>query len=698
LELTEQVERDRHARQRSNTVLDGEFETFERSWNLEKQLQQKDDEIKELTQKVLVGAKEAEEMQEVAAELQMLRTREEENATLRARLERSNQRLEEVGELKVALAASKEKTTTVTHERDSLVQELGQMMGIGQQLDAWKVKVHDLELRLREAEAVRRTAEGAAQASEAEHMRLEGEKVILVDQLQESQLQVALLRDRGPCPGEEGDIIEPFTAELRERMQSLEARNALLEQQLTLEGSERVAQLVVEVESLRGLKEHYEQQHEEAVRTLTATQGELEEARQEVGSLREEVASIGRARDELGSELTETKAELVRVEDERDSASMEVEAQGVWLEELKKQLLELQEEQGEAARLRGERDALRDRVEEVREALHRKEQELADFKAHTQEGESRRVELERQEKMRKRQVEELQRQLDSARCEGALQARTRADLREKEEVWAQRQGALESGLSDLRSGLDEQLKHSAALKEQVEATELQCQQLEDILRRAAPAELQLFLDNTSTRRKPPPAAPGPELELAQARAENRRLQAALGEQRLRTAEEAQQLARTSAQLRHLQRAADEGRLCSAVPAAAAAATLASEAADAGEVRTSAAGNDGGRAAAVGGRVALRELPTQQNQRIFENSGFDPEKRFPSTGADDKAKVDPSAPAAKARMPRNSILKKPKCLDAIAAGTNDVEQRKENLAGDAAAARPALRASRAGLLT
>jgi len=379
------------------------------------------------------------------------------------------------------------------------------------------------------------------------------------------------------------------------------------------------------------------------------------------------------------------------VEDERDSALVEVEAQGVLLEELKQQVDELQEEQGEAARLRGECHALRERVEEVRKSLERKQQELTDFKAHTQEGETRRAELELQEKKLKRQIGELQQQLDSVRCEGALQARARAGLKEKEELWAQRQGALESGLSDLRAGLEEQLSHNAVLGTQVEATELQRQQLEDILQRVAPAELQLFNNNTSARRKPPPAAPGPELELAQARAENRRLQAALGEQRLRTAEEAQQLARTSAQLRHLQKAADEGRLLSTAPA--------SEASGGGDVEVGSlsAGDSSTCKVVSGGRVVLRELPTQQNRLVPEDVS-ESQKRATLESSDGKVKADAMAPAAKARVPRSSILKKPKCLDPSSAGTNNVDNRKENLAGDAAVARPAFRASRAGLLT
>jgi uncharacterized protein (DUF3084 family) len=153
------------------------------------------------------------------------------------------------------LQTREEKIDKICRERDSLMMEIGQLKSAGQHLDAWNGKVQELEMRHRDAEASARGADLRAQAAEKEQRRLIGEMALLEDKQQELQLLVATLRE-GAGTLATCEVFEPFTVELKERMQSLESRNSLLEQQLTVEGSQRVVELMVEVETLSNLRNH----------------------------------------------------------------------------------------------------------------------------------------------------------------------------------------------------------------------------------------------------------------------------------------------------------------------------------------------------------------------------------------------------------------------------------------------------------
>lgn len=346
--LMEQVEKDRQLRSRTTVVLDGEFETFEKSWNLEKQLQERDDRVKELELQVRNSHLAVEENRQLREELLLAQSREAEHAAVKARLERCAQRLEEAGDLKLEVQAQVEKCTAACREKDALAQELAQLKSAGQQLDAWKAKVRDLELRQRETEAKVHAAEAQAKAMEAEQQRLVGEKTIAEEKLQDCQLEVAALRESGPRGSAGGEVYEPFTAELQERMRSLESRNAVLEQQLTAEGSQRVAELIVEGESLRGMQEHLEQEARENSERIKVTEQELEEARGSLSRLEAEHAEQGERLESVRAELEEERARVDEAEEQIRSAS---ECNAMVSEELRQRLVEMHglcEQLGEA--------------------------------------------------------------------------------------------------------------------------------------------------------------------------------------------------------------------------------------------------------------------------------------------------------------------------------------------------------------
>lgn len=619
---------------------------------MEKLLQKKDDEIKELSEKVRAATRVVDEHQDMFAEVLMLRAREEEHAAVRARLDRATQRLEELAELRTALQASKKEAKDASRERDVLLQELGQMKGISQQLDAWKAKVRELELRCKDAESKHHSAEVRANECGAAEAALRSERAMFEDQWREAHLQLTFLKERGSC-FEEG-VIEPFTDELRDKMLRLEARNADLEEQLSTESAQRVAQLVVEVESLRGLKEHFESQHGEACAALRRAEESLTKVKVELAD-----ACLTKA--ELESAVRVLEEAVGRLEDERDDAL---------------DILEGQKEQLQA---------MTESNDKYRRNLEQSSEELGASRALARRFQERCSELDRKEQRHQRTVKELQRRSDGVHLSGALQVRAQADMKERDEVWAQRQGVLEEGFRDLRSGFLEQVKYNEGLKEQAEAAEARCGRLEESLRRIAPDELEV-LSSCRDRRHQALPVPGAEYDLVRARRDNRRLQAQLAEQRLKAAQESQQVAQLSAQLRRLQRSLDLG---ASTPSRGA--VLASDDASgstgtriafASEQTEACAPESPGNSPA---RPPLRVLQPQV-PRAFEAA---------CRGAD-----GPAAPAAaeKQRGPSSSILKKPKLLEISA--VPEAPLRKENLGAARFAtlpSKPVHRAPRAGLL-
>jgi len=652
--LAEQIERSRTDGRRSARVLEGEFETFERSWQLEKQLQKKDDEIRELSQQVRAGQQAREELQEVTAELEILRAKEQEHATLRARLERCNQRLEEVGELRAALQGAREKVSTVTGERDTLLQELGQLKGVGQQLDAWKSKVHDLELLCKDREGVQRSAESRAREAEEGQERLQAEKAILEDQLLEAKKRCAELSECGPRDAD-GDIVEPFTAELRERMQRLETANFRLESEVTEKGAERVAALIVEVESLTDLRRHFEARCQETSEALSACEATLADTQEQLRAAEAEGRDLNEKLAERTHDFDRVTAELATSEEEKQSLRDDIAEKEALLEEADRRIAQLEEEHVEAERLQAELDVVHGHGEALREELRLKGEEIQATRERAEQLERRVVAAERQDMKQARLVEELQRDVNDLR----EAAKKRDDLEESDRIWMQQQRALESGLRDLRAGLEDEARHSTAMRQEAEVAERGRGQLEDLLRRVAPVEYQRFLESAASGHAAP-SAPGVTFELAQAKTEIRRLQDALHEQRLRVAEESQELAKTSAQLWRLRRKGVDGSASDSTRRSARDASSGDEASSPAMQGTSDSH----------GRHAMQEVRSGANLR--QGAGGHRLHGSPDRGSGrsfGEAQIRPSvgglgAPSAGALAtePRMSILKKPKSME------------------------------------
>ncbi|CAE8698213.1 unnamed protein product [Polarella glacialis] len=694
-QLGQQVAKDKNLKQRSNTVLDGEFETFEASWVLEKRVKEQEDQIRDLTEQASRGKHAMEELQQLYEQVELARVRDAEYATLQARFERCSQRLEDAGDLKVELMAAVEKTSQVSAERDAMSQELLQLRSTSQQLDAWKAKVRSLELCCGEAEAKLRGAETKALSAEAEKQRILGENGILEDKLKDAEVQEAALRESlasGSSSG--GALIEPFTLELKESMRSLENRNALLEQRLGVEGSERAAQLEVEVEHLTGLKAHFEQRHQETIGALNSAQTRLEVASRQAEESTEELArqafqqqqlesqlavaeeratkfeeelqrvkdvegeqkvlherckanleTVRRTADLLQEELGESRAAVIRAEEEREDAKMELEAQSIHLEELRRQCSVLQQGQSEVQTAQRERDSLLQRELAVEGTLRRLKEELEANDERSRSNAARVTELETSKRTYVAEAETLKAQLRTARCEQSLRERCREGYAEREELWAQQQGELMERFRDLHQGLMEEAKKSTTFCEQAKASERRAAQLEELLQRFAPAELALLeksgsANGAAARYSPRP--PGLQGDLLQFQAENRNLHAQLTEMRLRSADESQQLAKMAAKLRRFEKEAEQrhGSVREAEPSLALVDRTAGDRLQKAVVEGSV------------GRMPLAELNGNTSRRTSVGGHR----------ASDELKEAPALapkPAARMPLPRHSILKKPK---------------------------------------
>ena len=110
-------------------------------------------------------------------------------------------------------------------------------------------------------------------------------------------------------------------------MRGLERRTLLLEEQLVAEGSAKVAELIVEVESLTGLRAHYEERCSGLARDLASRDGELAEALEHLRQLNVELR-------ELRQQLSETLGDASGQRDRADTAEGEAEELRQWLVEL----------------------------------------------------------------------------------------------------------------------------------------------------------------------------------------------------------------------------------------------------------------------------------------------------------------------------------------------------------------------------
>lgn len=247
---------------RSSLVLDAEFESFEQSWNLEKQLKEKDEVIKKMHEQVLSGRRAQDDLNRLSEEIDSARLREVEFETLKSKYDRNLQRLEEMGDLKVQLKAVQEKNLVMQRERDALSHEFEQLRATESQCSNWRTKTRDLEVECANNQVKVREADGRVHSMENQCQKLLGEKTSLERQLQELHSRVSALIGQGSL--DEGasssgmGVVEEQMGELRETIQTLRARIAVLEQKLSAAAPERAAELAVEVEHLRDLKQHFQ--------------------------------------------------------------------------------------------------------------------------------------------------------------------------------------------------------------------------------------------------------------------------------------------------------------------------------------------------------------------------------------------------------------------------------------------------------
>ncbi|CAK0834421.1 unnamed protein product [Prorocentrum cordatum] len=651
-----QAEKQRSALQQSSEAIDGEIESFYHSWHLERQLREKEEQVQLLRQEIDSGRGVVEEAKQLQDELVLARSREAEHKATQQRLEWCNRRLEEAGSVKQELTSCLDAKEELSQENSALKMQVTQLKQAGQRLETFKGRVRDLELMNKDCQTQLREAEARAGCAESERLRLAGDKALLEEQLLQTQMDLNALKEGVPGSLESGGVVEPFTQELRDRMQALESQNACLQEQLTQEGSQRVAELTVDAECARSLRDHYEQEfqgasaqlrderqraeallvegaelreqlraaewraeeeerradaaeealaasgeqcaarEEEALllrsqcaaleaelreargalEALRGREGDLEEELRQAGEdlahcrgvLERDAAALGAARArarELEAEADALRARALQAEEAAEEAREDLEMQSGQLEELRRQREQLEGWQGQALELRVERDALAARAEEAEAEAARQASELERCRRDFREGLEQAAELEARALAGDCERRDLRQQLAQSGCERALAQRSHAGLVEREEAWAQKQCDLVSRLEDLRDGLGAEEKLSRSLGEQLSAAEGWSSRLEELLRRASPAELERLRREHAAAVGAPLSAAPPEHEAAQLRAEARRLREALREQRLRGAEEAVRLAQLTARLRQFERAAESGQM-GALPA------------------------------------------------------------------------------------------------------------------------------------
>jgi len=505
--LEKQVSRDGKLRQRRDDVLEGDFESFEKIFCLEKQLRESNDRIQELEREVRNGRQAADELPGLRDELECARAREAEHVMTKVHLDRYKQRLEEAGDLKVEVQKAHEHRLAACRERDAMAQEISQLKSTGQHLDAWKAKAHDLEIHVGEVHAQLRGAEARESEAKKERQRLSDEKSILERKVQEVTLMIVELQEGQRTPNSLGEMCEPFTAELRERMQELESRNALLEEQVTMEGTQRVAQLVVEVESLHKMREHFEQRAKERAQELVDTASKLEstedllkEVREQCRQLEAQCEAVRASKDQ---EIVRCKEERQRVEDERDSFREEVENLEFHNQEIEKNFAqvtaELTETQDDVSRLQDELQDAREcdiRHGEERRQLRFYVQSLSDLLSSANTDKinaiNRAKKLEAKLGNVKKREAELSRRLQTSHVNRQDHEPGRADLVKQEEISAHTPSELLARIQDLEDCLEKQAAYRGQLSKQLDNTERRASSLEELVRRVAPLELQRF--------------------------------------------------------------------------------------------------------------------------------------------------------------------------------------------------------------
>merc|ERR1719221_2329100 len=143
--------------------------------------------------------------------------------------------------------------------------QVTQLKQAGQMLETLKGRVMDLELLNQDC------------------------KTLLEEQLLQTQMDLNALKQGAPVSLESGGVVEPFTQKLRDKMRALESQNACLQEQLTLEGSRKVAELTVDAECARSLRDHYEQQFQDASAQLRDERQRVEALLAEGVELREQL-------------------------------------------------------------------------------------------------------------------------------------------------------------------------------------------------------------------------------------------------------------------------------------------------------------------------------------------------------------------------------------------------------------------------
>jgi len=660
-ELREHAEKFWQVRQRSSSVLDGEFETFERSWNMEKQLMERDEKIKELEQQVRTYRRSVDEVQQLREQVQLGLVVEQENKALSARMERYNERLNEAGDLKNQLDALRKQSAAVTAERDTLVQEVDKLRSSAQQLEAWRTKVLNLEMECSQAKADAQAAGESLQTVEAEKQLAEDEARLLEDRLHQAELREAFLREGGGLSSQDGGIVEPFTQELRDRMTALESQNALLEQQVSAGGSARCAELVVETQNLAGLKSHFEQQYLDAQQKLEAAEEMVNQKDQELNLLTATHRGLCEILQSTEESLQQERQNAEALQEEAASAADQCSELQHQLEELEEkcnedfakvqqELATEQEEQLKVtevlAATKEQLDAQSAALRQEREERRRLERDLVDLKANTNNTQVHISTLTEGERLLREENRELQMKLSHCIYEQTQVLRRGAVLADREEVWEKKHGDLIAKLGVLEQGLRDQLDHSNELARQNAL-------YESSLRHVAPEELERIEEakESGTQSIIRPSL-CPESEASRLRRENRRLQAALAEERLRSADGSRQVAQTAAKLRQLERMNEQRAL---------------------QEKPLQANSEDAKAPEYPERVVFAELNVESaacgnKRRDSEDSIKGPSITSPEEGKTSHHHVERAGDSTRTATggapsgPRQSILKKPKFSD------------------------------------
>lgn len=317
------------------------------------------------------------------------------------------------------------------------------------------------------------------------------------------------------------------------------------------------------------------------------------------------------------------------------------------LEGLQRHNKDLELRVNEVMCLRRDRDDLKRKGAESSSEATRLEKEVAEWRSKASTLEEQLLDVQGRERNQNLELDKLRTQVKQLNYEKLQAARSRSGLVEREGVWEMREGDLMSTICDLQRGLGEQSRHSDGLGEQLNSVEARCEQLEDLLQRFAPAELQLLNARGSDARRPATFLPSAQCEAVQLRLENRRLQAALAEQRLRNADSARQLAQLSSRLRHVERGESDRKPCPTVP-------LSEEGVPEGTVSEVAPQPEATAAS------ASHSQPDDRRRTAGDAWPCDAEQSSDSTPVTGTAVAD-LASGRRRGAPRSSILKKPKLM-------------------------------------